>query len=395
MIAAVTRKETYLAMCTCDGCCDAEQYRMPCVGGGRTTPRRQSVSIVTYLQYYLARTTVLGPAYTPRVAASLVLLVSCNVSQCVDKVENLILRSIISELGKSETKNERMQAIAQLSVGTLVLLDGERAGECAVVNDDGSWDIILDDGTDVDAVPPSRLSIAAVQRVRPQQLQPTLPSELEAAAMMLRLGLLENSLGGDDSASRHMACVLPADPASGRGALFLGDKIAAETHEWLAARAIAAVVNVTENLPNCHEGGGIEYHALCCEDAEEAAETLDRALDITLEVMQRWLAAGRNVLVHCRAGRSRSATVVLAHMMRSHRVGLVEALERVLQARAVLPNRGFYRVLVDRQADWWSRSVDAAAPTPPHPDYEALAQRFVAELHETAVRLQERARHGI
>lgn len=274
------------------------------------------------------------------------------------------------------------------SVGTLVLLDGDQPGEIAVVNDDdGTFDLIMDDGADFNAVKPSRMKLKDVQREKVVHASShgQLTPELEAAAMSLRLGLLESSRGGAEDPSCHMACVLRADPSTGRGTLYLGDKQAASKREWLAAECISACVNVTTDVVNYHEGEGIEYHTLRCEDAEKAAETLGAALSSTLAVMERWLSTGRNVLVHCRAGRSRSATVVIAHLMHSRQIPLVEALECVLQARAVLPNRGFYRLLLERPDAQACSSGAVVAALPP--DYDSLARRFVAALQDAAAAL--------
>lgn len=57
------------------------------------------------------------------------------------------------------------------------------------------------------------------------------------------------------------------------------------------------------------------------------------------------------MLVHCRVGVSRSATLVLAYLMLKERLTLVEAICAVKENRGVAPNRGFLRQLVrlDRQ----------------------------------------------
>ena len=56
------------------------------------------------------------------------------------------------------------------------------------------------------------------------------------------------------------------------------------------------------------------------------------------------------VLVHCRAGVSRSATIAIMYMMRSIPIPPEEALERVREARpCVNPNPSFWRQLAE---DW-------------------------------------------
>lgn len=72
-----------------------------------------------------------------------------------------------------------------------------------------------------------------------------------------------------------------------------------------------------------------------------------------LEVLPRAISfintareAGGKVLVHCFAGRSRSASVCIAYLMQTSRVSLLEALHFVRQRRgAVMPNTGFMQQL--------------------------------------------------
>lgn len=52
------------------------------------------------------------------------------------------------------------------------------------------------------------------------------------------------------------------------------------------------------------------------------------------------------VLVHCRVGVSRSATLVLAYLMLKQDLTLVEAICAVKDNRGVIPNRGFLRQLI-------------------------------------------------
>ncbi|KAL4641099.1 dual specificity protein phosphatase 13-like [Arapaima gigas] len=52
------------------------------------------------------------------------------------------------------------------------------------------------------------------------------------------------------------------------------------------------------------------------------------------------------VLVHCIMGMSRSATLVLAYLMLYHRLTATEAIEKVIQKRAIYPNRNFLGLLL-------------------------------------------------
>lgn len=79
------------------------------------------------------------------------------------------------------------------------------------------------------------------------------------------------------------------------------------------------------------------------EEADQIALHFDRAADF----VHKHVESGRNVLVHCAAGISRSTTLVLYYMLKYRGYKSVdEALEKVRERRPdANPNRGFLRVL--------------------------------------------------
>ncbi len=114
-----------------------------------------------------------------------------------------------------------------------------------------------------------------------------------------------------------------------------------------------------------HRHPGLEY--LVVGAADEPDFPLDRHFAECLRFIQRAIGAGGKVLVHCHAGVSRSATIVLLHLMINRGLSLAEAWAHLKAARPVAnPNPGFWALLddVDRRAARIRREGRA----PPRPD---------------------------
>jgi predicted protein tyrosine phosphatase len=77
------------------------------------------------------------------------------------------------------------------------------------------------------------------------------------------------------------------------------------------------------------------------------------------EFIRRALACEKQVLVHCMAGISRSATIVAAHLMMDRNIGVKEALEVVRTSRECIgPNMGFRRQLAELESALKGRVIE-------------------------------------
>merc|ERR1711907_682840 len=96
---------------------------------------------------------------------------------------------------------------------------------------------------------------------------------------------------------------------------------------------------------------GIKYWQTDVTDDEEQASVMREALVHCVEHIRTTLASGGRVLVHCAAGISRSATVVIAYLMLVDNFTLRTAFERTIERRRVIwPNNGFMELLVSLEA---------------------------------------------
>jgi len=92
---------------------------------------------------------------------------------------------------------------------------------------------------------------------------------------------------------------------------------------------------------------GIQYFAIEVDDTEEQAGEMQTVLAQVVEWIDKAIVSGGRVVVHCAAGISRSATVVLAYLVAQRSMSLRTAYEHIRTARSVVwPNTGFMRILI-------------------------------------------------
>lgn len=137
----------------------------------------------------------------------------------------------------------------------------------------------------------------------------------------------------------------------GRESIFLGPQQSAKEREALDAACVTGIVNCTNNFPNYHHqqsetssSSSIEYCRVAVND--EFGANILVYLDGATAFIQRHVCNGGSVLVHCQMGISRSATVVIAYLMRFHGMGRDDAYRTVKSRRpGVEPNPGFWEQL--------------------------------------------------
>merc|ERR1712083_723615 len=89
---------------------------------------------------------------------------------------------------------------------------------------------------------------------------------------------------------------------------------------------------------------------LWCNIVDTETADLAPVMKSALPFIAGALSAGGRVLVHCQHGRSRSASVVVAHVMLACNLGLDEAVVFVKAQRScVRPNEGFMQQLRERR----------------------------------------------
>ncbi|KAF8217167.1 protein-tyrosine phosphatase-like protein [Mycena galopus ATCC 62051] len=133
--------------------------------------------------------------------------------------------------------------------------------------------------------------------------------------------------------------------ATTTGALYLGSMAAAHDMDLLRAHDIAHLVQVLEVpwMPDS-DRPGLSCHRVDLQDTVSAS--LLPHLEAACDYIRVSLSRRENVLVHCQQGVSRSASIVIAYLIRDRAMTYDAAFDLVRQRRQCIhPNSGFVKTL--------------------------------------------------
>ncbi|XP_041452343.1 LOW QUALITY PROTEIN: protein phosphatase Slingshot [Drosophila obscura] len=134
--------------------------------------------------------------------------------------------------------------------------------------------------------------------------------------------------------------------------VYLGSEWNASNLEELQKNGVRHILNVTREIDNFFPGT-FEYFNVRVYDDEKT--NLLKYWDDTFRYITRAKAEGSKVLVHCKMGVSRSASVVIAYAMKAHNWEFQRALDHVKERRSCIkPNKNFLS-----QLETYSGMLDA------------------------------------
>ncbi|KAG6895566.1 hypothetical protein C0992_000597 [Termitomyces sp. T32_za158] len=136
------------------------------------------------------------------------------------------------------------------------------------------------------------------------------------------------------------------------GMLYVGSLSACQDKDLLVDHGISHLVQVLDApwIP-VSEKDGFNCHRI--QILDHATADLKPHLEAACNYIDRALRNGRNVLVHCQQGISRSPAVVIAYLIRNHGMSYDTAFTFLKRKRAcVQPNPGFVAALREWEADW-------------------------------------------
>ncbi len=190
------------------------------------------------------------------------------------------------------------------------------------------------------ATPPSPAGPLGLQIEAPSPRVPSGSPQLQS--LSLDVGTPHSGPRGKTSEEGWKGEILP-------DFLYLGDRVTASDRDRLRALKITHVLNATEDVSNFFEAetASLQYMRCSIVDQSSAAREMHGQIDGCCAFLDACRSSGGRALVHCRAGVSRSATIVIAYLMHSQRWELKAALAHVSARRFVQPNTGFLHFLIE------------------------------------------------
>ena len=151
------------------------------------------------------------------------------------------------------------------------------------------------------------------------------------------------------------------DPASADEVfpnLFLGNKAAAEDTKYLKSKGITHMINMmTMSLRSSKFQVVPDKDELACIGIElkTAPDWSEMMISECFGHIGEWIDQriddGGRVMITCWQGHNRSATVVLAYLIKFKNMGLEAALSMVKEKKDVRPNNAFLQQLIDYQVN--------------------------------------------
>lgn len=145
---------------------------------------------------------------------------------------------------------------------------------------------------------------------------------------------------------------IASHPGYSTGALYLGSLSAVMDVDLLRQNHITHLVQVLDVpwLPLSEKEG---FNCYRIDILDQSTVDIRPHLEAACAHIDKTLKSGRSVLVHCQQGVSRSASIVIAYLIRNHGMTFDAAQAFVKHKRACIkPNSGFVKALQEWEASW-------------------------------------------
>jgi predicted protein tyrosine phosphatase len=134
--------------------------------------------------------------------------------------------------------------------------------------------------------------------------------------------------------------------------IYIGNYIGAQTIEYLKNNGITHIINTAIELPNYFEGQFKYVNLKLLDSHIPGEESLFTVLEPTYQKIVQIITTNpeSKIFVHCAAGISRSASIVIYYMMKKYSMNFESALSNLRKVRNIVnPNDIYQNQLKDAQ----------------------------------------------
>lgn len=109
--------------------------------------------------------------------------------------------------------------------------------------------------------------------------------------------------------------------------IWLGNMYVAHDYNFVVSKGIKSIINVTDDVPN--KFTFIDYCNFFIKDIDACDEDLIKLIEYGADVVHEAVSNNGPVLVHCKRGHHRSASVIAFYLMKYHKMSLIDAISYI------------------------------------------------------------------
>ena len=113
--------------------------------------------------------------------------------------------------------------------------------------------------------------------------------------------------------------------------VWLGNAKAAHDFNFIYRNKIHHIINLTPNIPNKFHF--INYQTFPIKDYEACLVDLYKLMETAADLINTAVSENKAVLVHCKKGHHRSASIIALYLMKYHNMSLVDAVYYIKRIR--------------------------------------------------------------
>lgn len=129
--------------------------------------------------------------------------------------------------------------------------------------------------------------------------------------------------------------------------IWLGDVFSSQNISFLKLNNIKCIINCSLNIPFCNEFEGETYH-INIDDNIKETDKYQKIIDKYVDIIEKFNKNNENVLIHCQAGRQRSATLVAEYLKKYKNYNPEKAIKLINTQRplAFWPHITFEKIII-------------------------------------------------